>query len=206
MTESCGVPLMVGGALGATTVIENGAIEVLACPSVTLTTMPEYWPAWDGAGVPRRAPVAVSKLAQPGMPLDPELQLLAIRVGSRRLEQVRLARVHRQGRDAPDVGRVVGFSRDRDAERRERDLVGAVRDRDRDVRVAAGSADGRDAAQQTGGARERGPVGLVHDRERQRLAFRVLRRGHEAVERVLENGRRPGCRRWWARRSASGSR
>ena len=73
LTELGGVPLMVGGVLTPTTVIENGASEVLACPSLTLITMLEYVPAFENAGDPLKAPVALSNRAQPGRPATEKL-------------------------------------------------------------------------------------------------------------------------------------
>ena len=48
-------------------VIENGANESLAWPSVTLIVTPEYLPACDADGVPLSVPVPASKLAQSGI-------------------------------------------------------------------------------------------------------------------------------------------
>jgi hypothetical protein len=54
-------------ALAGTTEIENGARLLTATPSLTVIAIFEYKPALAAAGLPERAPVAVSKVAQAGL-------------------------------------------------------------------------------------------------------------------------------------------
>src|SRR5688572_18319277 len=66
-TVVAGVPVIVGGALlAASTTMENGASEALACPSLTLITIFACVPTWLGPGVPLNCPVLVLKAAQTG--------------------------------------------------------------------------------------------------------------------------------------------
>ena len=58
-----------GGALGgAETLTVNGASDALATPSLTLITMFAKLPTLAAVGVPASMPVAVLKLAHPGLP------------------------------------------------------------------------------------------------------------------------------------------
>jgi hypothetical protein len=62
-----GEPEIVGPDEAAATVIANAGSEVLATPSVTLITIPEYVPRFDVDGVPLSCPVAMLKLAHAGL-------------------------------------------------------------------------------------------------------------------------------------------
>ena len=55
-----------GATVAATTVIENAGREALELPSVTVMTIPEDVPTALLCGVPVKAPVELSKLAQLG--------------------------------------------------------------------------------------------------------------------------------------------
>ncbi len=59
---------MVGGVFDTTTVTVNAGRAVESWPSLAAITMPGYVPACDADGVPLSVPVAVSKLAQVGLP------------------------------------------------------------------------------------------------------------------------------------------
>jgi hypothetical protein len=60
--------VLVGGPAGtAVTVIVNAASGTLTLPSLTLTTMFEYAPTFEVAGVPLRSPVVVLNDAQDGL-------------------------------------------------------------------------------------------------------------------------------------------
>ena len=67
VTDVAGVPLMVGAALAATTVIAKAGSDVFAAPSVTEMTMFDVVPTLPAAGVPFRRPVDVLKLAHDGL-------------------------------------------------------------------------------------------------------------------------------------------
>ena len=190
VTDVGAAPLMAGGVLTATTVIENGASGVEACPSLALITIPEYVPACENAGVPLTVPVAVSKLAQAGSRSTANCSGWPSWIGRRRTEPVRLAGVHGRGRDAPDGGRAVGLRGDVDAERRERDRGRAVTDRDLYPGIVGRGTGRRDAAQQARAGVERGPGRLAADPEQQGIAVGVAGRGHEAVQLTLDDGRR----------------
>ena len=67
-TDVAGVPVMVGARLGAAcTVIENGASEAVALPSLTLMVMPDVVPTLADAGVPVSRPVVLLNVAHAGL-------------------------------------------------------------------------------------------------------------------------------------------
>ena len=107
-------------------------------------------------------------------------QWRAVRVGRRR----RPAQRRRPARDG----------RDRDAEGGKRRGRGSVADSDHDVAVGTDVARSRRALQATRRRAERGPWRSVRDRERQRVAVRVARRGLKRIGIALHHGRQRRAR------------
>ena len=66
-TLVAGVPEITGAVF--VTAIENAASETVACPSLTLITMPFVVPMWAAVGVPCKEPVVVLNVAHAGVVL-----------------------------------------------------------------------------------------------------------------------------------------